>query len=57
MVGFLLMFFAVTGGLVVLVMPFFEAIEAPILQFVMLPTLVIGVALIIFEKMQTASDY
>ena len=57
MIGFLLMFFAVLCSLVVLVMPIFGQYEAPILQFVMLPIFVVGLAIIIFEKMQTAADY
>jgi hypothetical protein len=57
MVGFMLIFVSTLGSLVTLVMPLFDAIDAPILQFIMLPAFAIGVALIIFEKMQTASDY
>ena len=51
--GFLLCFFGVLGSLLVISMPVFAAVQAPILWFVMLPAGIIGVAVIAFEKMQT----
>jgi hypothetical protein len=54
--GFLLIFCSTLGSLVVLVMPVLNTVQKPLLLFVMLPAGIVGVAMIVFEKMQTPTD-
>jgi hypothetical protein len=56
LIGFLLLYFAVMGSLIVLDMPTLHAYEAMIFEWVMLPAGVAGLSLIVFEKMQASSD-
>ena len=53
-VGFLLLSFAVLGSMVILVVPLLEDYRPLALWYLVLPAGVTGIALIAFEKMQTA---
>ena len=53
--GFLLLYFAALGGLVVVMMPALDAFRAPILLYFLLPVAVVGAVITAFENMQPAS--
>ena len=54
--GFLLLYFAGVGSLVVLVMPILDRVQGPLLRYVMLPVGILGLAVAAFEKMHKPED-
>jgi hypothetical protein len=52
-IGFSLIFGSIIGSLVILSMPWFTTFESEILWYIALPTLIIGIAVMTFEKMHT----
>ena len=50
--GFLLIYFGAVGSLVVVAMPVLSAYKPALIAYTTLPALVIGIAVIVFEKIK-----